>query len=95
MSKSDVLYKFLSSKKKGWYSYTLGYTSRKTGISTRRINKLFESKCFEERYNDSLNIFKYNGIKYIGLGSRRLDYENDKVLGKNKVEKLIDDGYYD
>jgi hypothetical protein len=43
-----------------------------------------------------INVFTYegNGIEYIGLESRRIDYERDKENGVNHIEKLIESGHY-
>ena len=42
-----------------------------------------------------INKFMYNDYKYIGLESRRIDYENDKKNGTNHIENLIEQGVYD
>ena len=44
--------------------------------------------------DDRVNVFTFLGVEYVGLESRRQDYENDKEAGTNYVEKLIQAGYY-
>ena len=34
-------------------------------------------------------------MRYVGLESRRIDYEKDKQNGTNHIEKLIKEGKYD
>lgn len=41
-----------------------------------------------------INIFEFNGIEYMGLEERRLDYERDRANGTNWVEKAIREGRY-
>lgn len=94
MSEIECLYCILSNKSKGWYSYSLDYLTKKTGISKRRLLYLAESDYFVKNYDDTLNVFKYEGVTYMGLQSRKIDYDHDKKLCVNKVEKLISEGYY-
>ena len=42
-----------------------------------------------------VNIFTFNGVEYIGLESRKQDYDRDKAAGTNFVEKKIKEGLYD
>jgi len=42
-----------------------------------------------------INQFTYGRHEYVGLESRRLDYERDKALGTNKIEDLILQGVYE
>jgi len=50
---------------------------------------------FEQIFEDQINIFTFKGVTYIGLESRRLDYERDKLSGTNMVEDYIKKGFYD
>ena len=77
-----------------WYSYSL------TGIRKQLSNPSKEYAYFiintlRNKVKDKINIFLFNKVVYVGLESRRLDYERDKSNGTNKIEKLIDLGYYD
>jgi len=49
----------------------------------------------EKKTGKQINVFQYNGVEYIGLEVRRLDYEIDKQEGRNWVEMLIAHGMYD
>lgn len=80
------LYDFLNNR--DYYSLEINYVARKFNLS--KLN--FE--VFQLLMNDSINIFTYNNITYIGLESRRIDYERDKKLGINWVEKAIREGKY-
>ena len=42
-----------------------------------------------------VNIFKFKGVEYIGLQSRKEDYDRDKKSGTNFVEHKIKRGGYD
>ena len=43
---------------------------------------------------DKVNFFEFQNREYVGLESRRLHYEEDKLNGTNHVEKLIAAGVY-
>ena len=96
LSREQRLYNFLNDKK--WYSFTLQYTKDKLGLKStddvcklaNRLSTLLGSMSPANR----VNIFKYNDRTYVGLESRRLDYEKDKRLGINPVENLIHQGIY-
>lgn len=53
-------------------------------------------KLTEQERDVQINVFTYDGnnVEYVGLESRRLDYERDKLNGTNRIEKLIKQGYY-
>jgi hypothetical protein len=86
---------------KTYYSLSLSYLSKLTGIPVsdlRKLDKRSKSKLaldFESIYNDHINIFIYNNVEYIGLETRRIAYEIDKQNGTNWVEDAIKKGVYD
>lgn len=49
---------------------------------------MFSESCAQ------INVFVFNDVEYVGLESRRLDYEADKAAGKNKIEKALSDGVF-
>ncbi len=49
---------------------------------------------FDQLFTDQINVFKYNDVTYIGLQSRKKDYDHDAVEGNNWVEDAIKSGYY-
>lgn len=64
------------------------------GIGSRReLVKL--AKVLSEEIKDDINFFVYNDVEYVGLETRRIDYERDKLAGTNKIEKLIKRGFYE
>jgi len=48
----------------------------------------------KKKTGDQVNVFTFLGVEYIGLETRREDYEKDKKAGTNYVEKLIQAGCY-
>lgn len=95
----DLFY-LLSNKK--YYSLSITYVSSKLNLSIEYLKNLdfctrnrlndhiFNSSLyFFLLFNDFINIFDYNNITYIGLESRRIDYENDKINNCNWVEDKI------
>lgn len=53
-----------------------------------------EAIRFKTETNDHVNIFKYNGVTYIGLETEKIRYDRDKDRGVNYVENLINRGVY-
>ena len=93
------IYNLLSNKQ--FYSLRLDYISNISDIPIKYL-RLLDQKSnsisrynFSERFHDEINIFNYNDIEYMGLESRRLDYEHDKINGTNWVEEEIKRGTYD
>jgi hypothetical protein len=92
------IYKLLSNR--DYYSLEINYVSKILNISKLDLqsfdNKLksIDSQQFEKFFNDKINIFIYNKVEYIGLESRRIDYDKDKLNGTNWVEDAIKAGYY-
>ena len=94
-----IIYNLLSNKT--FYSLRLDYISNILNIPIKYL-RLLDKKSnsisrhsFNKRFHDEINIFNYNGIEYMGLESRRLDYEHDKINGTNWVEEEIKRGTYD
>ena len=93
------LYELLSNKK--YYSLNINYVSELLEIPISKLERLdiktngITSNRFKKKFNDHINVFIYNKVKYIGLETRRIDYELDKNKGTNWVENAIKNGYYD
>lgn len=90
------IYRILSDR--SYYSLGTEFLSTKTKIPLNRIKRLSWPTYYAGRFNeltgDIINIFTYNGVEYIGLETRRLDYERDKLAGINWVEDAIKRGDY-
>jgi hypothetical protein len=89
------IYNILSNKK--YYSLSIKSLSRKIPAPISYLKSL-DNKIntnFKTRFGDHINIFTYNNIEYIGLESRRIAYEIDKINGCNWVEDAIRVGLYD
>jgi len=89
------LYGILNNRK--YYSLEINYLARRVGVSIktlRSINTDQNAIDFFRLIKDSINIFSYNNIEYIGLESRRIDYDRDKELGVNWVENAVNEGKY-
>lgn len=71
-----------------WYSYGTGMLCRKLQITRDELLRVAHAS------SEDINVFTYNNIEYMGLESRRLDYERDKANGVNPVEDLIAHGAY-
>lgn len=86
--------------KKEYYSLSLDYVTRITGIPERvlwqfdREGHRSRARDFEDQTGDSINVFRYNQIRYIGLESRRIDYMQDEKAGINWVADAIKEGKY-
>lgn len=98
MDNYDDLYKLLADKL--YYSLRIDYVSKVLKISTSYLREFGTkttdlAKNFNQKHNDSINIFFYNNVEYIGLETRRMDYETDKIKGVNWVEHAIKHGVYD
>ena len=76
-----------------WYSLSTEYLKDKLLVDRPELMELITN--VEKHMSVQINVFVYNNVEYIGLESRRLDYERDKLNGTNRIEKLIRDGYYD
>ena len=98
------LYEYLKNDK--WYSMQIDVTCKKANITKNELNDIKHksgknSESFE-RYilkikgvKDHVNIFDFNGITYVGLETRKKDYDRDRKNGTNRIENLIKDGWYD
>jgi len=92
------LYDLLNNKE--YYSLRLDYVARITGIPERvllqfdRESHMSRARDFEDQTGDSINVFRYNQIRYIGLESRRIDYVLDEKAGINWVADAIKAGKY-
>lgn len=85
----DRLYQILLDKR--YYSLEINYTSSMTSIPVEYLLQLDKYRIVD---GDWINIFQYNDVTYIGLQSRYLAYERDRLLGANWVEDAIKRGEY-
>jgi hypothetical protein len=97
-SQLHKLYRLLNNR--NYYSLSTDYVKRKTGILrvVMRYQLSNPNSVLYHRFlalmSDTLNVFVYNSVEYIGLETRRLDYERDKDNGTNWVEAAIARGEY-
>lgn len=83
-----------------YYSLCVEEASLRSGMSLIELynldNKLHSPNAlkFKRLTDDSINVFTWGGKTYIGLESRRIDYERDKANNCNWVEDAIKSGYY-
>jgi hypothetical protein len=94
------LYNLLGIKDQGYYSLGVRYVAKHLDIDLDLLRSLGDrfsrpSVKFYTLYHDYINVFKYNRVTYIGLESRRLDYDIDELLGLNPIVKAIARGEYD
>jgi hypothetical protein len=87
-----VLLEGLSNK--DWYSYAMSYVLRWVKMTREQVIELVNEINQRPKCEDKINIFVFNGVEYLGLESRRLDYERDKELGTNNIEIYIKMGLY-
>jgi len=93
------IYELLSRKE--YYSLGINSLAKRLGVTVSYLESLdFEKKTvksidFYLKFGDYINIFTYNNVRYIGLESRRIAYEVDKLNGCNWVENAIKAGKYD
>ena len=74
-----------------WYSYSIKWLMLELGVEERQLRYLVD---LARSRGQTINVFSFHDVEYVGLESRRLDYERDKVLGVNHVEQLIALGEY-
>ncbi len=82
-----------------YYSLEINYLSKLTNISPLILRMLSHPSSlyairFHQLTHDTINVFTYNNVEYVGLETRRLDYERDKAAGTNWVEHAIARGEY-
>lgn len=87
-----ALYRLLNNK--NYYSLSLPYVSQILQVPESTIRWIAASDEFSRSTGDRLNIFTYNNVTYIGLETRRIDYERDRLNGTNWVEDAIKAGLY-
>jgi len=75
-----------------WYSLAPSYLKEHLHLTTAQLNQ--EIQRLRHR-GIQVNIFDFNGRTYVGLESRRLDYDRDEQAGTNHIAKLVDRGFYD
>jgi hypothetical protein len=81
-------------QKPSFYSYEASATALALSVDRPELLRLATS-LGEKKGGDSVNVFTFKDTEYIGLESRRLDYERDKANGTNHVEEKIKSGWYD
>jgi hypothetical protein len=75
-----------------WYSYSTMWLLQALDVTAVELAGLVHGL---RTRGHQVNVFDYNGVEYIGLETRRLDYERDRKNGVNHVETLIAQGHYD
>ena len=86
------LYNLLNDQ--SYYSLEVNYVSKLTNVPVILLTSDELSSYFKFKYDDKINTFMYNSVIYIGLESRRVAYERDKLAGVNWVEDAIKRGLY-
>jgi hypothetical protein len=86
------LYNLLNNK--SYYSLSVIYVSKLLNVDIKILTSSELSQLFLTAFQDKINTFIYNQVIYIGLESRRITYEEDKILGINWVENAITQGLY-
>lgn len=76
---------------KRWYSLAPTLLCRLLGVDKKTLHGRIELLRAE---GVLVNEFLYNNRPYVGLESRRLDYERDARNGTNHVEQWIARGVY-
>ena len=87
------LYRLLDDRR--YYSLEINHVSGLLDVDIDYWSSPELSSIFQRIFNDKINTFTFNGVTYIGLESRRIDYERDKLMGTNWVEDAIKRGEYD
>jgi hypothetical protein len=82
-------------KNPNWYSYSISGIQRLCNFLS--LDDVYETgfRLNHRLIGDRINVFTYNDVVYMGLESRRIDYQRDKAAGTNKIERLIQLGVYD
>lgn len=80
-----------------WYSFSVAFLLRKLRVDAEGLRQLVQEldHALRGQRTDHVNVFEFNGVHYVGLESRRLAYEADKLAGTNHVERLVQSGFYD
>ena len=79
-----------------WYSFSVAFLLRKLRVDAEGLLQLVNEldHALRGKRTDCVNMFAFNGVHYVGLESRRLAYEADKLAGTNHVERLVQLGFY-
>lgn len=71
-----------------YYSISTVYVTKKMSITKEDIYDIIRNS--RKWHVPKINVFRYNDVEYVGLESRRLDYERDKNSGTNPIEHNIE-----
>ena len=86
---TDELFNLLNDKL--WYSFSPSFLCKKLSCTDSQLkHRIFALRTLGIQVNE----FVWNERPFIGLESRRIQYEKDKVNGTNHVEHLIKQGAY-
>jgi hypothetical protein len=82
---------------RAWYSFGVTFLLRKLRVDAEGLRQLVQEldDALRGERADHVNVFEFNGVHYVGLESRRLAYDADKLAGTNHVERLVQSGFYD
>jgi len=86
MTTTQQLVRYLSQR--SFYSIAISKVLTDLGITRANLAFLIGTADVQ------INVFEYNGVEYVGLESRRLDYVRDAAHGTNAVKYAIDRGVY-
>ena len=96
----QIAYNYLKTGIGSWYSASFENFMRENDMTRDELNDITYPngkyvELFKKKFNnDWINVFTFNNRTYVGLESRRIDYEKDKNNGINHVEQKIKTGYY-
>lgn len=99
--KLDQIHKYLKDDILPWYSMNTKTFCKENEITRNELKDLtYPNGKFVESYmkrfdGDWINVFTFKGVEYVGLQTRKIDYENDKQNKRNFVEEKIRIGHYD
>ena len=99
--KWQKVYTYLKYEIQPWYSMNIDTFCKLTTLSRTELNNITYPNGkyvlqFQRQFNnDWVNVFTFKKIVYVGLESRKKDYETDKQNNDNYVEMNIKRGYYD
>eukprot|EP01084_Bolivina_argentea_P318439 552239_1 len=96
----QTVYDYLKFDIEPWYSMNIKTFYEYTEMNDKELKNIMHPRGkfvneFKKRFNnDWVNVFVFNEVTYVGLQSRKEDYERDKINNTNHVEKYIAMGYY-
>ena len=76
-----------------WYSYRVDHVLTKCGIAGR-VDLVTITGSLGGKIGNPIGFFLYNNVEYLGLATRKVDYDRDEAAGTKRVVALIKQGAY-